>query len=241
MSQRPFDPSHPTALLRVAVLLAGLSAPALGHAGALLWFVESEAGVAPYRTRIIVNDRYLRQDYGPDDPGFLLLDRREGVVYSVDGEQGSVLTIPSRPVEEAPPYDLDLAEASRVDEDAPAILGKRPTVVRYQAQGQPCYTTMSVPGLLAEPLAALRELAQVLAGQRAATLHNTPDAYWDACSLARHVFAPDRHLRHGFPVMEWDEAGYRRELIDFATDYAPDPGLFVVPTEYRRMGFAAAP
>ena len=42
---------------------------------AVLYFVEQEPGVEPYRTRMIVTAGFLRMDEGQDSQDFLLFDR----------------------------------------------------------------------------------------------------------------------------------------------------------------------
>ena len=73
-----------------------------------------------------------------------------------------------------------------------------------------------------------------LASEHKRLLSHVPADTHEVCDIARNVFAPDRHLRCGLPVQEWDQAGYRRALLDVDIDYPVDPGLFVLPEGSRR-------
>ena len=57
----------------------------------VLQYQEWEPGGQPYAARVMVTPRFMRQDFGPGDPDFLLFDRHAGVIYSVQTEDRRIL------------------------------------------------------------------------------------------------------------------------------------------------------
>ena len=204
---------------------------------AVLWYREREAGVDPYTTRIIVTERWLRMDDGAAGTDYVLLDRKARVVYSVAHETRSVLVIPYREVEARPPVPLEYGLEREVQEEAPRIAGREVVHYTYRVNGERCRDAMVVPGLLPEAVAAMRELARVMAGEHGANLANTPVEVQREmlCDLAESIFAPERYLEHGLPIQEWEAGGYHRALVDFDPAWEADPKLFTLPEGYRRF------
>jgi hypothetical protein len=211
-------------------------APPAGADAVLLEFLEQEAGTDPYATRTIVTARYLRLDFGPDDPDFLLYDRSERIAYSINSEDRRILVIPwSIPTDPEPPITLDLAETTEIPAEVPPVAGGRVVATRYAVNGRHCRDTMSVPNLLPAAVAAMGELRLLLANRRIATLHNTPAEFWDVCELAYELYAPLRTLDAGFPLVEWTPDGFRRELVRYDTSYVPAPDELLLPTGFARV------
>ncbi len=208
---------------------------AAGH-DILLTFIEFEKGVDPYRTRAIVTPDFLRFDDGEGSVDFVLFDRRKRIVYSVNSEDKTVLAVHAKHIEIEPPMKLDLV-ARVVDsmQDAPTIDGKTPQHYQFLANGEVCYDTVSVKGLLPDAVAALRDFTAVLASDSKVTFNTLPADLHDACDMSMNTFAAGRHFAYGFPVQEWSAAGAGRTLIDYRTDYRADPALFVLPGEYAHF------
>jgi hypothetical protein len=202
--------------------------------GVMLIFEEQEAGIEPYKTRFIVTDRYLRIDDGHDGPDFILMDRLLGRVYSSNSADQSVLVIESAKHEVESPLELTLTEERLSLESPPAVAGGEAQHHVYLVNGERCYDVISVPGLLDPVVAAMREYRQILASEHKRVLPYVPADMHQGCDLARNVFAPARHLSHGLPIQEWRPDGYRRSLLDFDSDYYPDPALFTLPEDYRQ-------
>ncbi len=212
-----------------------------GEASALeatvLWFREQEQGTDPYTTRVIVTERWLRMDDGRDGGDFVLLDRRARTVYSVVHGDRAILVVPYREVHARPPVRLEYGVEETPQTGAPRIEGRQVVHYRFSVNGQTCRDVMAVPGLLQEAVAALRELAGVMAGEHGANLARTPvDMQRQMlCDLAESIFAPGLYLEKGLPVQEWSEDGYRRSLVDYRRGWQADPALFVLPAGYRRF------
>ncbi len=199
-----------------------------------LVFEEQEAGIQPYRTRYLISSEYVRIDDGADTVDFILLDRRTQTIYSASAESRTILTIMHRIRDAESPLVLELAEKRQPLEAAPTIAGRRAEHRTYLVNGTRCYDVVAVPGLADDAVAALRLYRLVLASEHKRILPHVPADTHEACDLAHNVFAPDRHLRHGLPIQEWDQVGYRRALLDMDVDYQADPVLFILPEGFRR-------
>lgn len=223
---------------RIVLFFAALSAlgPATAApdgAGTALYFEEQERGGEPAATRMLVTREFLRMDYGQDSDDFILFDRKQPTIYSVNHADKTALVIKPLKMTAKPSKPL----THRVEKDTqslPAVDGKR--VVHYElfTNQRRCYDLFAADGLLPDAVAALREYAQTMAGEQGATLAFTPVEMQDTCDVANHVFAPTRHLAHGFPVRLEDFAGKSRQLVNYEQGRVFSPSLFVVPETYRR-------
>ncbi len=206
-----------------------------------LVYEEQEVGTPPSGTRYLVTADYLRIDDGADSVDFILLDRRTQTVYSTNGEDETVLVILYRARETAAPVALDLAERQEPLRGAPTIAGLHAEHRTYLVNDQRCHDVVAVPGLADDAVAALRLYRRVLASEHMRLLPHVPADTHEACDLAHNVFAADRHLRHGLPIQEWDQAGYRRALLDIDVDYRAESGLFTLPEGFRRYSMEVGP
>ena len=226
------------AVLLVAFLTACNSGPETATA---LYFSEQEPGGEPFPTRMIITAKYLRIDYGVDDDDFILFDRKNPTIYSVNRNDKTVMVITPEKIAVPPPQPL----AHRVEKDskngAPPVGGKAVNRYRLFTNDKPCYDLFTAAGLLPQAVAALREYHQAMAGEHAAALVNTPQELQSACDLANFIFAPTRHLEYGFPVRQQDMTGNVRQLRDYKQDYIAAEELFRLPADFRRYQPRALP
>lgn len=224
------------AVLAIGMVSAGCrrAAPRAVVPATVLYFVEREPGVEPYRTRLIVTADYLRIDDGSAPGDFLLYDRRSRVISSVVNADTRILVIPPKPVTIASPIELR-HEVERDPARFPEIGGHPVKHYRLLTNGQLCYDLYAAEGLLPEATQALAEYRQALAGQQALIVPLAPAAQRDPCDLANHVFLPARHLAHGLPIRYTDMTGRTSELVDFKTGFEVDRGLFELPASFRRI------
>lgn len=199
----------------------------------LLNYLEQEAGIESYPLRVLVNDRFLRFDDGYDASDFMLMERDTQTIYSVSHEDQNILVISGYPAAGAVPAEIVLTEDRDADTAAPEIAGKQPMFIRFLANGTPCYHAVVVPGLLEQARAALAEYATALGNRQFSDMASMPEEMQTPCFLSRHVYSPARHLHHGLPINEWDEAGYRRTLVDFRAGEKVAAGLFTLPDGYE--------
>ncbi|NIP71890.1 MAG: hypothetical protein GWO16_02115 [Gammaproteobacteria bacterium] len=233
---------------RVALALLGLGLVACSAGGGagqhtlesgeslMLLFQETEPGLEPYATRMLINDAYVRMDDGNAASDYVLFDRDDETVYSVSHANRSILVIHSKPVLGESPIPLEMDARRSKHPNAPPVAGHQPVQYTLLVNGQSCSQVMVVPGMLQEGIMALREFRRVLAGQHAENLPKTPEEMLDPCFVAYHVFAPVQHLQYGFPIQQWDSQGVGRSLVDYDEAFKTDSELFVLPESYPRMG-----
>lgn len=197
-----------------------------------LTFLEEEAGIEPYQVRMLVNDEFLRIDDGQDAGGFLLMRRNDGMVYSVVHEDQSVLDIPRRDIPAEPPIPVNPEEEYTPDPDAPKVGGKPVSSYRQHFADETCFSAVVADDLLPDARAAMVELNRTLAGQQMQTIGNFPPESITPCLLARLVYARQNFLSRGMPILEWDENGYRRKLLDFHSVDDLPADIFTIPDAY---------
>lgn len=202
----------------------------------MLLFQETEPGVDPYATRMLINNAYVRMDDGNAAGDYVLFDRDAETIYSVSHANRSILVVHSKPVVGQSPIPLEMDARRSKHPDAPPVAGQQPVQYTLLVNGQSCSQVMVVPGMLQEGIIALREFRRVLAGQHAENLPKTPKEMLDPCFVAYHVFAPVQHLQYGFPIQQWDTEGVGRSLVDYDEAFKTDSELFVLPQSYQRMG-----
>ncbi len=218
-------------LLTIALLTA--SAARAGQ-GVVVWYGEQEQGTGSYPLRYIVTDDFMRSDSGDAKDGFVLLDRKKKIVYSVVRESKTILVIDGSAGPAAAPPALHIEERWTEHPDAPPIDGKAVRELQVFADGRFCYGALIVPGLDDGVSRALLEFAQVLAARQLKTLDNTPEEFRDGCFMTRYVYAPARDLSYGLPVEEWDVYGRRKNLVKPGEPIEVDDALFALPADYRR-------
>ncbi len=223
--------------MRLVALISLIVAFGTAPAAEMMIFSVKEANAKASSSRAIVTDDYLRMDDGADDGDFVLMDRKDGTVYSVNHEEGTIFAIPSRPIEIEPPMNLMLqTERVELGGDVPSVGGKRPEQRRLRVNDMACYGVVTVPGLLEESVAALRQYRATLAGQHAKTLLHVPADMHDPCDMAVNTFHSGWVLDFGLPIQEWSELHRSgRMLMDFDPDFMADPALFKLPQDYERF------
>jgi hypothetical protein len=201
----------------------------------LLNFVEFEKDVEPYATRLLVTPEYMRFDDGEGAADFVLYDRQNNVIYSVNSSEATILAVHQKQIEIRPPFELKLTH-TKLDnlEDAPTIAGKQAQHYQFSANGERCYDVIAVPGLMPDVVVALREFGELLASDSKVTFSALPADLQKPCDISMNTFAPGRHFEFGFPIQEWSMNGSGRSLLDYQLDYEPDPTLFVLPTGFRQ-------
>ncbi|WP_127477455.1 hypothetical protein [Sulfurivermis fontis] len=193
-----------------------------------------EPGFEPYSSRLIVTPRYMRMDDGDVASNFVLFDRQKNIIYSVTHGDRTVLEIHPQAVTVESPVALERKHVQVVtEEDLPAIAGRTPHQYRLSVNGELCYETVAVDGLLPDVVQALTAFRSVLAGENARILVDVPADMHDPCDLALNTYAPAWQLQFGLPVQEHDPQGKGQLLMDFSTEYPAEAGLFMLPKGYQ--------
>lgn len=224
-----------------AVLILLLSALAF-HAQAestvsadqLIYREIGESSQANAFNRILVTPEYVRFDDGTGRDGFLLYDRKQREIYSVNAEDRAILEIKPEPIN-ALSKDAPKVEVLRkCDDKAPEVGGAKPLEVELLANGESCEKRLVVPGLMKPAVAGLAEYHRTLSWQQQASLSAIPVEMQNVCDLALNVFFPDLLVKEGLSFQRWGSGG-RDELVDFSTGKSVDAKLFELPQGYRRQ------
>ena len=88
------------------MLVSSVRADGDNVSATILWYAEQEPGVDPYRMRYLVTPDFLRSDDGVDSENFLLFDRKRKTIYSVVGENRTILQIDGGVETYAAPQEL---------------------------------------------------------------------------------------------------------------------------------------
>jgi hypothetical protein len=200
-----------------------------------LTFTETEPGIAPYTTRVLVTKDFIRFDDGYDGSDYVLYDRRVRSIYSVAHGNRMILQILHHEMLLPQPEDMQI-EVERTElEDAPRVAERPPVRIVYSVDGKSCEQAIVVPGLLPEVAAALREYEQTLAGQSYSTLENTPPELRSPCFLASNLFIAGEYLASGLPLQFSNYRGEQKLLKDYQQDVDMPSSLFDLNDEYSVM------
>jgi len=194
------------------------------NAATIIKFSEYEDGVGHYPVRMTITENFLRIDDTSEGKDFVLFQRKENVIYSVNSEDQQIIKIKLKPVTIKSPMELKLhSRKMATDEKAPLISGRQTEHYQFFVNDKRCYDLVTAPGLMSDAVIALKKFKQVLAGQQAETLRFLPADVHEACDLVKHTFYPQLYLEKGFPVMEQSMVQngetktikYSRTLVDF--------------------------
>lgn len=215
-----------------ALLLAGCLGVGVVRAQPMivLHYMDQDTGQAPYPTRILVTERYLRMDNGQDGDDFLLMDRKAMRMWNVTPDRKEILEIDRKPVRMAKPGRWDVHEKIA---PAPAR-GKGVEQVTLYVNGVECSRITARAGIFPGVVAALKAYKETMAAVQADTFQSTPKDMRNDCDLALNVFEIDREFSHGLPLDENFQDGRSRRLESYREEEAR-PGLFVLPKNFRRI------
>ncbi|MCG8068477.1 MAG: hypothetical protein JAY84_11485 [Candidatus Thiodiazotropha taylori] len=199
-----------------------------------LQYEVMEAGQTPYLSRMLVTEQMVRIDQGNDTDDFILFDRAEQVIYSVDSEERTVLVINPKPLKQPDTRLPDIKIQAKDAGEAPLVAGRKAQYWALLVNGQPCQEAMVLPETMAMSVAAQGEYLGLLARQHKITMSGIPMAYRDDCADAIQVYAPDALLLIGLPLRLWDINGNQQALTDYSESETVDADLFRLPESYTR-------
>jgi hypothetical protein len=222
-------------VLLVLGWLLSATAAAADVSTQLLVYQITEPGSEPYVSRMLSTPAFLRLDQGRQDSGFILLDRKARVIYSVNAEDRTILVIdPPQQARKTLPA-LRLSAARKAQPGMPQVAGKTPEHWEFFVNDRLCRSAVVVPGLLPQAHAAYAEYLDLLAYQQLLTQAAIPEELQDPCDMAIHVYAPLAVLDKGLPLKEWHASGWRQELVDFRETFAVPSESFELPPDYQRV------
>jgi len=200
----------------------------------MMEYQDSEPGIDPYVTRILVNNQFVRMDDGVDNSDYTLYDRANKKVYTVshENEKTLELTIVSTKAKVDRKLKMD---AARVEDDKiPSVNGKKPRHYRLSVNGANCTDLIAVKGMLPEAMNALAEFRRTMVNVHLTNLVKTPPEFQDECFLAHDIVAPSRTLQFGFPVFAQHANGQKRVLMNFNKAFKVSPTVYELPKDYPR-------
>lgn len=214
-----------TRLVWLLVLLFPVLARAETAGMTEIRYEDSEPGLAPYLSRLLIHGDQLRLDYGRDGDDFILFNAAERRVYQVSPESRRILEIPAVPVSYDWPQDWRL----RIEVGG----SKANRSLRLELGGRTCMEVRSTD-LLPRQMAVLAAFRAALAGNQARTWQATPEDVRDPCILAVEVREAGIEYRHGLPLLiRYDDGRQRRYLAHGALPLRPE--LFGLPEGYERF------
>ncbi len=200
----------------------------------LLVYRVAEPGSEPYISRILVTEAYLRMDQGQSDDGFILLDRQQKIIYSVNSQDKTVLQISPRGQTRDLPEGMTLEAKMNEEQGLPELPGRKTEYWRFFVNGRLCRSAMLAPGLMQQATSAYGEYLDLLAFQHLSSLQAIPQEMQDPCDMAVNIFEPLAVIEKGLPLREWGEQGRLQELIDYRESFELPDDSFNLPEEYHR-------
>lgn len=201
----------------------------------LVYSVENQHAAAPYLSRILVSDDMLRMDEVGDDrmQGYLLFDRKQRLVLSVDPETRSVMVIGPPSGDAAADSTVTLEIDSRSLDEAPLFAGKKPRQHSFHVQGAECFNIVSIEGEMPRAMDALREMNSVLSERHRRVLGSAADAQQD-CKFLVDAYRPGIEYSMGL-LLTLMNGGENHQLVDVKQAMPVDAVLFEEPPEYKRF------
>ncbi|MCP3865861.1 MAG: UDP-2,3-diacylglucosamine hydrolase [Aestuariibacter sp.] len=194
----------------------------------------TEPGSEPYISRILVTGDYLRMDQGQGDVGFILLNRRERIIYSVNPDDKTILQISPGLMKKSLPKEIDLQAKITEVKQMPELSGRKSEYWQFFVNDKLCRSAVVAPGLMPEAIRAYAEYLDLLAFQHLSTVQAIPAEMQDPCDLAVHVYRPLSVLDKGLPLREWVEQGQLQELIDYRQSFKVPDDSFKLPEDFVR-------
>jgi len=177
-------------------------------------YEEKESGAELANVRYLVSKLFLRIDDGNLNSDFLLLDRKNKIIYNVNHDDESIMVIRSHKWTE-PKFPFAVKEHRKVLDDAPEVAGKKIMDYSKIADNKLCHQLQILPDVYAEELQAFIEYQDVLSGQQTRILHNTPEELHTPCLLVDQVYNAGSYYQIGLPIQEFHSRGYVKRLVDY--------------------------
>ncbi len=212
-----------TSMLLALALLGGAMTPAQGVQITEILYEDREPAEPPYTSRLLVEGKRMRIDFGRDDDDFILFDGE--AVYQVSHKAGRIIVIPAGRNAHAVRKELD----ARVKTGARG--GQR--VFSVMARDTVCMEFRSAP-LLDQEMLVLQAFRKSLAANQGTAWEHTPEDVRDPCDWVTDTELAGEEYRHGLPLYIRYANGRGRAYKGHARREAPD-SLFQLPIGYERI------
>ena len=197
-------------------------------------YMEYEEYVQPYPTRVIVTQDFVRFDDGVEGGDFILFDRKENIIYSVNHGEQTVMSISSKDTDIQPPMKLEVTTV-KVSElkDAPEINGKKPVHHQIKVNNNNCYDVVAVKDMMPDVIDAYLAFTRILESDSRVTFNNIPADMHNECDMALNTFNAGAQYAFGFPIHEKSFNGKGRDLVNFTRDFELKEEWLKLPESYR--------
>ncbi len=193
-------------------------------------YEDREPEQPAYVSRILVLGEKMRMDYGKDDEGFILFDRKARSVWHVSPGDRRMTGIAAGKVSDIWPPDWQLTED--------AMSGEQYVLTQIRLNGTLCVEFKTSP-LLPGEAALFADFRRILAANQVKAWLGTPEELRAPCALALDVHAAGIEYRGGLPlaIRYWD--GRSRIYKEHAI-VQPRPALFELPAGYAHIKVGSA-
>jgi len=203
----------------------------------LIYRVENQNAASPYLSRIMVSDDMLCMDEVGQGSlqGYLLFDRKQRLVLSIDPESRSVVVIGPLADETRDESAVTLEIQSRPLDDAPLFVGKKPQQHAFHVQGKPCFKIVSIEGEMPRAMNALREMTSVLAERHRRIFRSAGDDFaQEDCKFLVDAYRPGIEYSKGF-MLTLMNGRENRQLVEYKQSMQVNSDFFEEPLEYNRF------
>ncbi|VAW70827.1 hypothetical protein MNBD_GAMMA12-310 [hydrothermal vent metagenome] len=204
-------------------------------------YQDSEKGLDPYVTRYIINKEFMRIDDGKPGTGFVLLDRKKDIIYSISIENESILVIKNTSKKITRPAALVSKVVMLKQPKGLKLEGKPAQEFEVRVAGKVCQSSITVKGALPDFVKALTQYRIILASQHASNLFKTPVNMRDNCFMAYHIFDHGLHTSRGLIVRSSNSKGKKSMLQDYKKNQKTSPTLFSLPQKYSKFNAGQVP
>lgn len=199
-----------------------------------LMYQEAAPGLGVYPYRILANDKFMRFDGGNDNDGYILYDRKNKRITSVNHEDQSRLIIQHKTDATYKNEKIHVEFIHTELEKSPQLQGKKAKMHEIVANENLCRQVLSFDGLLPSFIKAWKEYEDFMQKQNQATLSRTPSDMQTDCFITNNISHASSFLNFGLPYSIKSKDGTLRILQNY--QQVEKPKLFVTPpSNYREF------
>ncbi len=197
-------------------------------------YQEASPGVGTNPYRLLVNDDFLRLDGGIDSGGYILFNRQEKLVISVNHEDQSRFVIQPDSNGSYENAKIKVRVVHSALEKSPKLQGIKAKQHDITANENLCRQVLSFKGLLPEVTKAWAEFEELMQTQNQLTLSRTPQDMQTDCFITNNITHASLFLNEGLPYSIKSKDGNLRILQSYSMVEKPK-AMMSVPSEYREF------
>jgi len=195
-------------------------------------YEEKENDFPPANVRYLLTKKFMRIDNGHESDDYILFDREDKKIFSVNNEDQTILVINSK-LWEKPDLKFPTKIFRKKLLQAPKISGQSLVDYSVKADNEVCSRYQLLPDMFKEEMNVFHEYQKILSGQQVKSLKLTPNEMKTPCFLVDQIYNDGSYYLEGVPVQEWHNRGYAKILKDFKQEEIK-PDLLLLPKEYKK-------